>query len=70
MDPVPSAPATLSQVKGAIASLEADAETGAKNLIVRVEGVAKTFYERHLPAFAAAGGFAVGALVMLIKLKL
>jgi hypothetical protein len=69
-DPVPTAPAAMSGVKGAIASLETGAETGAKSIAMRGEAFAKSFYETHLPLFAAVGGAAIGALAMLMKLKL
>lgn len=69
-DPVPSAPAAMSGVKGVIASLESGAEAVAKTVVVNVEALAKSFYEKHVPAFCAIGGAAIGALAMLIKLKL
>jgi hypothetical protein len=60
----------LADTKAKIATLESDAQTGVKNVIVNVEAAAKTFYEQHVTAFAAVAGAAVGALCMLVKIKL
>jgi hypothetical protein len=60
----------LADTKTKIASLETDAQTGLETVVVNVEAAAKTFYEKHVTAFAAVAGAAVGALAMLVKIKL
>lgn len=60
----------LADTKAKIASLETDAQTGLNTIVVNLEAQAKTFYEKHVTAFAAAAGLAVGALGMLVKIKL
>lgn len=60
----------LADTKTKIAQLETDAETGAKTMITNVETAAKSFYEKHLPAFAALAGAAVGCLATIVKIKL
>jgi hypothetical protein len=65
-----SAAAALGRLKDTLHSFETDAETGAKTLVVRIETGTKSFYERHLPIFYAIGGAAVGAILMLARLKL
>jgi hypothetical protein len=53
-----------------VGGIKSAIDTGAKSIVVKVETAAKTFYEKHLPLVYALGGAAVGALLMLIKLKL
>lgn len=60
----------LADTNTKIASLETDAETGLKTVVVNVEAAAKTFYEKHVTAFAAIAGAAIGALAMLVWVKL
>lgn len=60
----------LADTKTKIASLETDAETGLKTVVVNVEAAAKTFYEKHVTAFAAVAGAALGCLMTLVKIKL
>lgn len=60
----------LADTKTEIAKLETGAQTGVKNVIVNLEAQAKTFYEKHVTAFAAVAGAAIGALCMLVKIKL
>jgi len=60
----------LADTKAKIATLESDAQTGAKTVVVNLEAQAKTFYEKHVTALAAVAGAALGALCMLVKIKL
>jgi hypothetical protein len=60
----------LADTKTEIQKLETDAQTGVKTVVVNLEAQAKTFYEKHVTAFAAVAGVAVGALCMLVKIKL
>lgn len=60
----------LADTKTKIASLETDAETGLKTVVVNVEAAAKTFYEKHVTAFAGVAGAAIGCLATIVKLKL
>lgn len=60
----------LADTKASIATIETDAETGIKNIVVRVEAAGKTFYENHVTAFAAAAGLAVGALAAVVYIKI
>lgn len=59
-----------SEVKIAIAAEKATIESRVSALEVTAKTLAKTFYEKHLPLFYALGGAAMGALLMLVKLKL
>lgn len=60
----------LADTKTEISKLETDAETGAKTVVNNVEATAKSFYEKHLPAFAALAGAAIGCLATVVKIKL
>jgi len=67
---VSDATESLADTKSKISQLETDAQTGVKNVVVNLEAQAKTFYEKHVTAFAAIAGAAIGALGMLVKIKL
>jgi hypothetical protein len=57
---------TSTEIQKLGTALEAD----AKNELTGFEASAKTFYEAHLPLFAGIAGLIIGALGMLVKVKL
>lgn len=61
---------TLADTKTEIQKLEDDAKAGVKTVVNNVEAAAQNFYERHLPAFAGIAGAVIGAIAMLVWIKL